>query len=213
MSRLEIISQINPLWAVHISEFLDAYPEFKPYSYCAPFNEIESIPYKNVATLFQSIIHYICSAGVQYSYAIKQWDILFSLINNKTWHEIKINLTNLGYDTRIQPKKRFIYFNLCQEMDKINIDHNNIALSHLSILKNNVNGMGDGCLAWCKKYFSLDEDCVEYTDIMFKKGFKKLYQTDNITQRKNKAREWINNKYGRIANLMVIQIGGYVNLN
>ena len=65
MSRLELISQINPIWAVTISNFIEEYPEFKQYVYMAPVNQIEPIPYKNVSTLFQAIMHYICSAGVK----------------------------------------------------------------------------------------------------------------------------------------------------
>ena len=70
MSRLELISQINPIWAVTISNFIEEYPEFKQYVYTAPVNQIEPIPYKNVSTLFQAIMHYICSVGVRYTYAL-----------------------------------------------------------------------------------------------------------------------------------------------
>ena len=52
MSRLELISQINPIWAVTISNFIEEYPEFKQYVYMAPVNQIEPIPYKNVSTFY-----------------------------------------------------------------------------------------------------------------------------------------------------------------
>ena len=81
MNRLELISQINPIWAITISNFIEDYPEFKQYVYMAPINQIEKIPYKNVSTLFQAIMHYICSAGVRYTYAVKQWEIIYPLIN------------------------------------------------------------------------------------------------------------------------------------
>jgi hypothetical protein len=58
-----------------------------------------------------------------------------------------------------------------------------------------------------KRYFSLDDDCVEYTDIYFKKGFEKIYKTNSLAQRKQKAKEWENKKFGRIGSLMTLQIG------
>ena len=94
-------------------------------------------------------------------------------------------------------------------MNQNNLTHMNLNISHLTALQKNVPGIGVGCVAWCKKYFSLDEDCLEYTDINFIKGFKKLYDSDSLALIKQKVNEWKNNKFGRIANLMVLQIGGY----
>lgn len=209
MNRIEIISQINPEWAVIIYNFIEQYPEFKPYQYLAPINQIEPIPYTNVNTLFQSVMHYICSVGVRYSYAIKQWEIIYPLINFDEWEKIMENSVYLRNNPNIQPKKREIYYNLCQFMNQNNLDHKNINTSHLSLLQKNVSGVGAGCIAWCKKYFTTDEDCIEYTDINFKKGFEKIYKIDSLSQRKQKAKEWQNKNFGRIANLMVLQIGGY----
>jgi hypothetical protein len=209
MSRLELISQINPIWDVTISNFIEEYPEFKQYVYMAPVNQIEPIPYKNVSTLFQAIMHYICSAGVRYTYAFKQWEIIYPLINLDKWENIIENVMLLRNNTNIQNKKREIYFNLCRFMNENNLTHKNLNISHLDLLKKNVPGVGDGCIAWCKKYFSLDDDIVEYTDINFKKGFQKLYNTDSLSLRKQKAKEWKEKGFGRIGGLMVLQIGVY----
>lgn len=208
MNRLEIISQINPIWAITISCFIEEYPEFKPFVYLAPINPIEPIPYINVHTLFQGIMHYICSVGVRYSYAIKQWEIIYTALNGD-WETILKNVEDLKNNTNIQNKKRNIYYNLCHFMNNNKLNHNNINISHLKLLQANISGIGDGCVAWCKKYFTLDDDCVEYTDIYFKKGFEKIYGTSANSLRKKKAEEWINKHYGRIGNLMVLQVGGY----
>lgn len=209
MNRLEIISQFNPTWAVTINRFMDEYPEFKQYMYIAPFNPIEKIPYTNVNTLFQAILHYICAVGVRYTYAVKQWEIIYPLINYDDWDKIKENTFSLTTNPNIQNKKREIYYKLCHFMDKNNLNHKNLNVSHLRMLQKNVSGIGVGCIAWCKKYFTMDDDCIEYTDLFFKKGFEKLYHTDSLALRKQKAKEWEEKKFGRIGNLMVLQVGGY----
>ena len=209
MNRIEIISQINPEWAITINNFIERYPEFKQYEYLAPINPIEPLPYTNVNTLFQAIMHYVCAVGVRYTYAVKQWQLIYPLINYDDWEKIMENSINLRNNIKIQPKKREIYYNLCQFMNENNLNHKNINISHLKLLQKNISGIGDGCISWCKKYFTVDDDCIEYTDIYFKKGFEKIYKTDSLTQRKQKAKEWQENKFGRISNLMIIQVGGY----
>ena len=209
MNRLEFISQVNPIWAITIYTFMELYPEFRPYEYLVPINPIEPIPYKNVNTLFEGIVHYICSTGVRYSYASKQWELIYPFICCSDWKTIVENSVILKNDPNIQNKKRDIYYNLCHFMDENNINHNNLNISHLKLLQKNISGIGDGCIAWCKKYFTLDDDCIEYTDIYFRKGFEKIYHTNSIKLRKQKAEEFINHNFGRIGNLMLMQIGGY----
>jgi hypothetical protein len=209
MNRIAIILQINPVWGLKIYNFIEQYPEFKAYEYLAPINPTEEIPYQNVNTLFEGIMHYICSVGVRYTYAIKQWEIIYPLIKFEEWEKIMESCISLRNNSNIQPKKREIYYNLCEFMSKNNLDHKNVNASHLNLLQKNVSGIGSGCIAWCKKYFTTDEDCIEYTDINFKKGFEKIYKTDSLSERKKKAKEWQNNNFGRIANLMVLQVGGY----
>jgi hypothetical protein len=92
-------------------------------------------------------------------------------------------------------------------MNQNNLNHKNLNISHIKLLQKNISGIGAGCLSWCKRYFSLDDDCVEYTDIYFKKGFEKIYKTDSLAQRKKKATEWQNKNFGRIGSLMILQLG------
>jgi len=209
MERLELIYNINPDWAFTISSFIEAYPEFIPYLYLAPICPIEPIPYTNVNTLFEGIMHYICASGVRYTYAFHQWQIIYPLINGNDWETILENSVLLKNNPNIQPKKREIYYNLCRYMNENNFTHKNLSISHLKNIQKNVSGIGIGCLSWCSKYFTLDDNCVEYTDIKFKKGFEKIYNTHFLTIRKQKAKEWEEMCFGRIGNLMVIQVGGY----
>ena len=209
MNRLQYISQINPFWAVHISNFIEEYPEFKQYEYLIPIHPVEPIPYTNVNTLFQAIMHYICAMGVRYSYAIKQWEIMYPLINLDDWEKIRENMLLLQTNPQIQNKKKSIYHKVCEVMNEHTLNHENIHISNIEVLRKHVSGIGVGCVAWCKKYFSFDDDCVEYTDICFVKGFEKVYHTKNMSQRKQKAKEWKDKGFGRISNLMVLQISEY----
>lgn len=204
MSRIQFIQQLNPEWADNICCFLMDYPEFKDYEHLIPLSPQFRIPYTNVNTLFQAILHYICAVGVRYSYAINQWQLIFPLINTENWEDIVENMEKMRDDTRIQNKKREIYYNLCEFMRANNLTHNTIKPADIDLLKQNVNGIGDGCVAWVKKFFTLDDDCVEYTDIYFKKGFKNIYGEETLGMRKKKAKEWVLKGYGRIANHMVI---------
>ena len=208
MNRLEYIAQTNPSWAIKIREFMDSYPIFAPYEFMVPLSPSSQIPYHNVNSLFEAILHYTCATGVRYSYAVKQWEMIYPLINHSDWETILSNAERLRNNTSIQNKKREIYYNICRFMSENNLNHNTLNTSHLKLLQKNVSGIGIGCVAWCKKYFTCDEDCVEYTDIYFVKGFQTLYQTNSISLRKKMSAEWTQRKFGRIANLMVLGISG-----
>ena len=209
MSRLELIYAINPEWSITITKFMEEYPEFKPFINIVPINPIVPIPYENINNLFQAIMHYICAVGVRYTYALNQWKIIYPLIDCEDWQTILENTINLKNNLAIQNKKRDIYYNLCNFMQQNNLNHRNLNVSHLDLLRKNISGIGDGCIAWCKKYFTTDDNCIEYTDIYFKKGFLKLYNSDSLASRKQKAKEWLGKGFGRISNLMVLRIGAY----
>lgn len=163
MDRIQLISLVNPEWAVIINTFIEEYPEFRQYAYLAPLNEIEPIHYNNVNTLFEAIMHYICAVGVRYSYAIQQWELIYPFINCKNWETIMENSINLRYNVDIQPKKREIYYNFIQFLNENNLNHTNLNPSHLKFIQKNVSGIGVGCIAWCKKYFTMDDDCIRKT--------------------------------------------------
>lgn len=206
MNRLSYVANTNPEWAQTIIRFFEAYPEFADYSYRLPLRPIEPVPYTNVNNLFQAVLHYVCATGVRYSYAVAQWITVYEAINVDTWEQIMVNVEALRNNPVIQNKKRELYYQLCSFMNQNGIDHISLSVSHLPLLQKNVKGIGEGCVAWCRKYFSTEDDCVEYTDIGFKKGFLKLYKKDSLSERKKKSKEWVEKGFGRIANLMVLAI-------
>lgn len=200
--QLQLIQ--DTVWADNIQCFMIDYPEFMPYINRIPLSSNYPIPYTNVNTLFQAIVHYICAVGVRYDYALRQWNYIFPFINTTNWTSIMESLHALKNDTFIQPKKRDMYFNLCTVMHENNLTHHTIQPHDIQLLKQHIKGIGDGCVAWIKKYFTTDDDCVEYTDIAFKKGFQHIYGSESISLRKHKAKEWISKGYGRIANFMIL---------
>ena len=204
MERLNLIQTINPEWGSKIQCFLMDYPEFMSHIDKVPMMPNYPIPYTNVNTLFQALLHYICAVGVRYSYAINQWKYIFPLINKNSWEEICENMKKLCDDTRIQNKKRTIYYDVCIFMNLKNLTHDTIQPEDIKLIKENINGIGDGCIAWIKKYFTTDDDCIEYTDIYFKKGFMNIYGNETIKMRKAKTKEWTSKGYGRISNYMVL---------
>jgi hypothetical protein len=206
MNRFEYIQLTNPEWANKVSNFVADYPEFLPYVYLIPVTPNYRIHYKNVNTIFQAVLFYICKAGVRMDYAMKQWDIIYPLINKDSWEEILVNMELLKQHTSIQPKKREVYYNICIFMNNSNITHKTINSSHISLIKKNVKGVGEGCIAYIKTYFTDDDDCIETTHINFKKGFVKIYGNDSMNLINQKKKEWISKNYGRIANLFVFQM-------
>ena len=203
---LETIAQFNPEWAVTLCMFVEQYPEFRPYLHLAPPSSHVRMPYRYVNSLFKAVVHYICAVGVRYTYAVSQWELIHPLINHDDWCVIMQRVEEMRHNERIQPKKREIYYGLCQFMNEQQLTHETLNVSHLRLLEQNVSGIGVGCVANCKKYFTCDDDCVEYTDIVFKKGFQRLYNTDLLSLRKKKAKEWQDNHFGRVANLFVLRL-------
>jgi 3-methyladenine DNA glycosylase/8-oxoguanine DNA glycosylase len=194
-------------WLQTVSLFLEAYPEFKPYAHVAPIVPIQRIPYQNINNLFEAVMHYVCAIGVRYSYAFKQWEYIYPLISSElTWDTICYNAINILDDDNIQPKKRRVYLDICNYMNEHGITHDNLTIIDLEDMRKNVNGIGDGCVAFCKRYFTMDDDCMEYTDIHFKKGFMKLYGTDKLSEIKKKCQEWKSRYFGRVANLFILNL-------
>lgn len=206
MNQFEYIQLVNPEWANKISDFVSDNPEFLPYIYVLPISPTFRIPYKNVNTVFQAVLFYICMVGVRMDYALKQWDIIYPLLNEDSWDKIMENMEMLKQNINIQPKKREIYHNICIFMNSMNINHKTINSTHILEIKKNVKCVGEGCVSYIKKHFTDDDDCLETTHINFKKGFKKIYGSDTVKLINQKKQEWLSKKYGRIANLFVFQM-------
>lgn len=208
---MQQVFEVNPEWGCVLLRFVEEYPEFKPYVEFAPLHAIEPIPYPNIRSLFDAVLHYICAVGVRYDYAVKQWDIIHAFLETEDWEMIRANMENLRTNPAIQPKKRDMYANVCAYMNQQGLTHRTLNTSHLSLLQKNVKGVGEGCVAWCKKYFTMDDDCVEHTDRGFIQGFERVYGKDHssLAHRRQKVEEWKAKGLGRMGGLMVLQIKGY----
>lgn len=198
-------SKKNMNWKSTVAKFIEENPEFKPYARFAPEYPWCPIPYNNVRTLYDTVMHYICSSGVRYTYAFRQWQFIHALLKNcTTWEE---RIERLQSADGIQPKKIKSYVNVCTWMKEHDIEPNDLTLEHVCQMKKEIHGIGDGCVAHCYRYFSDDnENCVEYTDIFFKKGMEVIYGKHKPSFRKQKAEEWKRSCNARIANLMVLNV-------
>lgn len=208
MERIEFISENDPMWAMTIINFFNDYPEFVKYAYMVPLFRAEHMPYKNVNNLFEGLLFYVCSAGVRFAYALKQWEILYPII---CYGDLSAVIEKLEQNDKIQPKKKTIYLSICGFMRNNGILRTAITIQNVEQIKGCVSGVGDGCVAWCKRYFSNDDDWVEYSDGYFVTGFEIMYGTKSATARKKKADEWISKGYGRISSLMVMALSYTVN--
>lgn len=209
MDTIELIHAVNPEWGNRIFMFLCDYPEFQPYMHLAPLSPKCTIPYANVHSVFQAILYYVCASGVRFSYALQQWELLY-ISDSASWEETVQHFARLKDDPRIQKKKREIYFNICMCMVQHSITKQqlNETPELVSIFRTHVSGIGDGCVAWVHRYFTLRDDCVEYTDICFRKGFRIVYgaEKDTTRFRKQMVAEWNQKQMGRVANLFIFRI-------
>jgi hypothetical protein len=208
MSSMNAIIQLirDPEWSATVQRFFIEYPEFQEYRHLVPLRPKESIPYDNVKTLFESIVHYIASAGVRYTYAYNQYQMIYQRMQVSDPIEI---LKELETDPKVQPKKRPIYSGLASYMTRKGLTTETLRMEHMKDLAMSVKGIGPGCVAWCKKYFTQDDDCIEYTDINFMKGFKVLYGEHKLKDRKLKSDEWKAKGFGRLVNVFVQNIEFY----
>ncbi len=82
----------------------------------------------------------------------------------------------------------------------------NINKEDIKDMKEDVKGVGEGCVGWSVRYYSLDDDCVECSDGYFVKGYKILYENVNKSNMIKRVNIWKEKGYGRIANLMVMAV-------
>lgn len=212
MDRLEFIALSNPEWAVRISEFLEKFPEFNRFRRIASATErvVKFDEDWEPKTLFEFVIYYVCSAGVRYTYAVEQYKKIVSFLRSDTWVNINANLYNfLISNVNIQQKKKQIYWDIFCWMGSKGIYNNTLTIDQALSMKNDIKGLGEGYYASIKSNYTNDDDCLEYTDIGFIKGFQKLYGKTDKKFMMSKLREYINQDCGRVANSFMFQIFRY----
>lgn len=203
MDRLTLISQVNPTWYTIIEEFLINNPEFGPYAYLIPLKRPHSKSNLIPKTFIEHLLFYICESGVNRIYSQKQWSIMQPFLQSNNY-DIYLMVKTLG--EQLQPKKRQIYLDL---WDKVKpIGPLEFKLSHL--LETKIKGVGPGCIAQLKQFWSEDTDAVETSDRGFVAGFGRVYQIEKPTQQqiKKKVESWGN--YKIVGGLICTQIFHYV---
>ncbi len=201
MRRMEWISENDCEWGSKIIDFMSENDEFKKYGYMIPLLRREAVPYKNVNNLFEGLMFYVCGAGVRMQYATSQWEIIYPIVQS---NDVKSIMEKIEENTKIQKKKKETYLCILRFMEKNNIERENISLENIKKMREEVKGVGEGCVGWCVKYYSLDDDCVECSDRYFVKGYKILY--GNMSNMRKRVNIWKEKGYGRIANLMVMAV-------
>lgn len=211
MDRLEFISMTEPELAVKTSEFLERFPEFQKYRSiaCSTKCTVKFNEDWEPKTLFEHVIYYICAAGVRYTYAVEQYKKIVSFLRSDTWHTINANLYNFLNTAGIQQRKKEIYWSIFCWMGSRGIYNSTLTVEKALEMKNDIKGLGDGYYANIKGQFTQDDDCIEFTDIGFIKGFLTLYCRNDKPFMMSKVREYISTGYGRIANNFIFQIFHY----
>lgn len=111
MDRIEEIGLQRPEWAVELNNFLERFPEFQRFRQIAPLDA--TIPKttddeKDPQTIFETIIYYVANAGVRFSYALEQFELLRVFIRNYDWQHNLYYLQWFLHTYNIQPKKKDI---------------------------------------------------------------------------------------------------------
>lgn len=217
VDRLEFIAMTNPEWAEKIHYFLETHPEFQPYRRIAPSTEKAVLLNEEWCpkNMFEHAIYYAAAAGVNVKYANDQFKDIVSFLrsgqgsDDKKWEDINSRLYMFLNTNSIQPKKKQVYWDMFCWMGNYKVTNSTLTLSHLEQMQVDVKGLGPGFLAQMRGQYSNNDSCMEYTDIGFKKGFKKVYGTDNLTEIKKKVDEIVSEGYGRIFNGFMFQICHY----
>lgn len=208
-SRLEMIGYHNPELAIKYSCMIEDFPELKPFIYVAPIKlHAEEC---DVNTIFETILYYVANTGVNVKYANSQYDIIKTYIRSNSWDTIVYYISWLFHNYNIQPKKRQIYIDIITFMQNNGYNKDNITVEFAIYMKDHIKGLGDGYLGYIKNKYTNNQDCIQYTDMYFKKGFKKVYGTDNLSVIKNKCNEINNRGYGKFFSALLFNIAHYVN--
>ncbi len=191
--RMQMISEINPIWAVYITEFIANNQQFAPYLYLASLTD-KPVDHQHMpTTVKQAILYYICFAGVNSNYGQKCWlqvkdmktaeDILHSKLSNK--------------------KKEYLSKAILLKDD----------LSLEEFVKMKISGIGIGGINYIKRQFSevIEKDLVEYTDIGIQKGMQIIYNLDKRptpTQARKIAESW--GEYSSVGHMFCNQVYHYL---
>lgn len=213
--RLSYLFHVNPSYAGEILELMTHNPEFLSIGHLISlterpvhFNLNKNEPY-NInapANVFEFLLYYIAEAGVNANYGNKQW------IKIREYIRVNKNdpLTNLVSSVDLQLKKQQIYKDLNIVLLKYNINPYDLTLDQVITIKNEVKGIGDGCITFLQSLYASETTLPNYSDIGFQKGFMKFYKMDKRPTKKQvfeKSKTWHNI---RIVNSLMMQCYHYL---
>lgn len=212
LNRIEQIKLYDLNWANTIIKFITTFPEFAKYQEIAPFNMKPRVFNSDGPDgIFENIIYYISASGVRFSYAKKQFDKLKTFIRSGDWNYLCNNLYNFLTTNDIQNKKKNIYWCVFNWMVIHNVDKNNITIDNVLNMKQEISGLGVGFEAHMKLLFTNEDNCIEYSDINYKKGFRIVYGNVSDLDIVNRSKLFIEMGFGRLANMFMFQIYHYSN--
>ena len=208
--RLQAIATINPEWHSEIVSFLEDNPEFGvliPYvsftKYPCGFNKNPGEPYDpdSPRNIFETLLYSIAAAGVNMSYAYKQYKQIIHYLRETDYLE-----EDMEFPFKIQPKKVQIYKDLINILLQKDINISHMTLEDLELVKQ-VKGIGITTLALCQTLYG-DGHLIPYSDKNFISGFGKLYGIDKPTKKQmiETTNKWKNK---RVGNMFIYQCYHY----
>jgi hypothetical protein len=228
-TRLSIIAEINPNYAIKIMDFMENHPEFLEIGRMIPLTELPYGYNRNYGEVFDNsrpdcvlehLVHYIAESGVNSSYAAKQWKEISNYMRNGKdirKNNVLENLNSFASEKsfKIQPKKVAIYENLNNLLKEYKI-FPNYSLTYDQFIKifHRLKGVGNGCFNHMTMIWGTENDrkniTPDFTDIGFVKGFQKFYKLDNKPTKKQMldiASKWSDKEIG---NAMMTQCFHYL---
>lgn len=193
-TRLMIISQFDPLWAIAISEFVEMNPEFGTYLHMASLSYSPPLPSFYPQTVKQGVMFYICQAGVRAQYGHD----LYKIVKN-----LKIQSDIDDHKGISQKKKEYLREAI--------LLHDNISVEE--VINRKIKGFGVGGTCWIKLHFSdrMELEEFEYTDIGIQKGLMYLYKLKKRptpAEARKYGEKWKKNK--TVGNMFCFQIYGHL---
>jgi len=181
--RIANLEVIDPVFSNEIKTFFQQNPIFAKWSDLIPYsrypigyglNHFETKSLYQPKNILEFIIHYICEAGVNSTYADKQWQMFIPWLRSSDYDLISM----VEIFPQIQPKKKQIYIDLGVYLVENNLK--NITLKDCENIYKCVKGVGIGCINEMKYLFGGDEfkssvDCIAISDRGFISGFRKVY--------------------------------------
>lgn len=191
MDRLTLIKMIDPVWGTQVDDFLEAHPEFKPYTFLAPVTTkpICDDPPKNV---LEALMYYIALAGVHRTYGHKQKDLI--------WNTLRLNgynITNMiaTIGKSLQPKKREVYLEVEKYCKNHGIEPKDLTVDMvLDPRFKSIKGVGNGAISHVKLTYTDSMDIIDYTDRGFIRGFEHIYHTKSSSDIKRITASWAPNQ-------------------